>query len=458
MHLKIKNYQFLIFSSVVRMICTLIATYIFTNFLSVKDFALYNILLSLSIILSGLITSPQYYFLATNQNKSKLLFSTRENINFILCIFVVLIFILYFFRNLIFIENETILFFALFSLSISLAIQIVIQNISRIEKNYSNYFKISIVERVFLIIIIFFSLIFKIKLEIFLLVFSLSCLIFFISYLIKKKYLQFNFDFLKNKSILKESTHAFLYNIVTISIGFQSLIFISSSLNQYIFINAISIGLLFLSLASLPLAWIETIVGPVISRIIVTKNNKLLNNFVYLNFRSVLFFCYIISILLIFFSSLPNVFEFFFKNYSDYKDVVFILAFLLPVMGSKIYLSWFLVCLKKTKYILFSNILVLVSLILIFFHLKFDIREYLFYYILVLLLEIILIYSLFTHFYKIKNVIEIYLILLLTILNLFFYNFFSDIYFFYIYVNLIYIALFLKKNNLKLLFNLIKNS
>ena len=136
MNLKLKNYQYLMSSSMIRMICTLLATYIFTNFFSIKEFAIYNIIVSLSIIVSGLITSPQYYFLATNHNKSKLIFSSRENINLILSLFIILIFFIYFFKNLIFlILNNKIFFFVLFFLSISLALQIVIQNISRIEKN-----------------------------------------------------------------------------------------------------------------------------------------------------------------------------------------------------------------------------------------------------------------------------------------------------------------------------------
>jgi len=450
MNLKLKNYQYLMSSSMIRMICTLLATYIFTNFFSIKEFAIYNIIVSLSIIVSGLITSPQYYFLATNHNKSKLIFSSRENINLILSLFIILIFFIYFFKNSIFlISNNKILFFVLFFLSISLALQIVIQNISRIEKNYLTYFKISIVERIFLITIIILALIFELKIDTFLLIFSLFCFIFFISYLIKKKYIEFNFKFLKNKNILKESSYAFLNNLVTISIGLQALIFVSGNFNQYIFTNSISIGLLFLSLATLPLTWVETVVGPIISRIIKTQNTKLLNDFANTNFKSVLYFCFIITILLIFFSFLPYIFEFFFENYSEYKKVVFIFSFLIPVMGSKIYLSWFLVCLKKTKYMLFSNFLVLILFCSVFYILDFKINDFLFYYVLILLFEIIFLYFTFSYFYKLKHIIEIYFILFLTIINLYFYNFYYEIYYYYFYVNFIYVFFYLKKNNVK---------
>ena len=103
------------------------------------------------------------------------------------------------------------------------------------------------------------------------------------------------------------------------------------------------------------MGWIETVVGPVISRIIKTNNTKV-NYFINLNFKNVLYLCYLYSYNN-FFSSIPYVFEFFFQKYSNYKDIIFIFSFLVPVMGSKIYLSWFLVCLKKTKvYTLFKHI------------------------------------------------------------------------------------------------------
>ena len=458
MHLKIKNYQFLISSSAIRMICTIIVTYIFTNFFSVKDFALYNIVLSLSIILSGLVTSPQYYFLANNQNKKNLLKSSRENINLILFIFLILIILIFFFKDIIFIESEKILFYVLICLTLSLTFQIIIQNISRIEKNYFKYFKISIVERVLLLLVLCFSFLYKINIELLLISFSLLCLIFFTIFFFQNSYLNFNFNFLNNKNILKESSYAFFNNIITISIGLQALIFISGNLDQFIITNSISIGLLFLSLASLPLGWIETVVGPVISRIIKTNNTKVLNHFINLNFKNVLYLCYVLSVIIIFFSSIPYVFEFFFQKYSNYKDIIFIFSFLVPVMGSKIYLSWFLVCLKKTKYMLYSNILVLISFILIFFYLKFNIKEFLFYYVLFLLVEMKMLYGLFSYFYKIKHVKEIYLLLAFTILNLIFYNFYYEAYYKYVYINLIYIVYYLKKNNLKNFLNVIDKS
>lgn len=446
-------------SSIVRMICTLLVTYIFTNFFSINEFAIYNIIVSLSIIISGLITSPQYYFLANNHDKSKLIFSSRENINLILSIFVILIFLIYFFKNSIFlITNNKIFFFVLLFLSISLALQIVIQNISRIKRNYSTYFKISIVERIFLLIVIILALIFKLKIDIFLFFFSFFCFIYFSSFIIKKKFFKFNFKFLNNKNILKESSYAFLNNIVAISISLQALIFISGNFKQYIYTNSISIGILFLSFATLPLAWIETVIGPIISRIIKTKNIKLLNYFSNTNFKSVLYFSFIMANLLIFFSFLPYVFEFFFKNYLQYKKIVFIFSFIIPVMSSKIYLSWFLVCLKKTKYIFFSNFLVLILLCSIFYFLDFKINDFVFYYILALLFQCIVMYFAFSYFYKLKHVFEIYFILILTIINLYVYNFYYEIYYYYFYINFVYIFFFLKKNNVKkFLINVIKS-
>ena len=206
------------------------------------------------------------------------------------------------------------------------------------------------------------------------------------------------------------------------------------------------------------MAWIETVVGPVISRIIKTNNTKVLIHFINLNFKNVLYLCYVLTVIIIFVSSIPYVFEFFFQKYSNYKDIIFIFSFLVPVMGSKIYLSWFLVCLKKTKYMLYSNILVLISFIFIFFYLKFNIKEFLFYYVLFLLIEMKLQYGLFSYFYKIKHVKEIYLLLAFTILNLFFYNFYYEAYYKYVYINLIYIVYYLKKNNFKSFLNIIDKS
>ena len=137
--------------------------------------------------------------------------------------------------------------------------------------------------------------------------------------------------------------------MITILIGLQALVFVSGNLSVYIVTNSISIGILFLSMATLPLVWVETIVGPIISRIIKSKNKHILNHFININFKNVLFFCFIFSMAVISLSFIPNFFEFFFYKYFEYKQVVFIFAFLVLVIGSKIYLSWFSSLFKKNK-------------------------------------------------------------------------------------------------------------
>ena len=141
MFFKIKNYHFLMSSSAVRMICTLICTYIFTNFFSVKDFATYNIVISLCIMLSSLATAPQYYFLANTQNKKNLFVSSIENLNLILFIFIILILSIFFFYDSLFKEKSKTIFLVIFFLSLSLILQIIMQNISRVKKIILNTLK-----------------------------------------------------------------------------------------------------------------------------------------------------------------------------------------------------------------------------------------------------------------------------------------------------------------------------
>ena len=451
MKYKIKNYQYLIGSSVIRIICVIIATYIFTNYFSIKEFATYNIILSSGIIITGLSTSPQYYFLANNQNKKNLLYSTRENNNLIIMIFIILILIIYFFKNFIFPEDTQIFFYVLTAISLSLIIQIVLQNISRIEQNYNKYFKVSIAERFFLVMVLLFSFLFNIELKFILVIFTSLCLIFFLIFVIKNKYIKLNINIFKNRSLFRETSYSFVNNIITISIGLQSLVVISGQLNQYGIANSISIGILILSMATFPLGWIETVLGPIISRIIKTKNKKILNNFIMLNFKNVLFLCFLSTILTISLCLIPNLFELFFPKYIDYKKIIFIFSFLIPVLGSKLYLSWFIVCLKKTKFIFLSHVILLIFLGLTFYLLDFNLKKFLFYYVLLSITEVLIVYTLFTFFYKVNNILDIYLIFFLTIINLIAYSFYFDIYNIVILTNLVYLTLYLKKNNLRVL-------
>ena len=229
----------------------------------------------------------------------------------------------------------------------------------------------------------------------------------------------------------------------------QSLIIISNFFNEYVFTNVIAIAILFLSMATIPLGWIETIVGPIISRIVKTKNKKFLNGFIKMNFNNVLFVSFVFMIIILNISYISNFFELFFMQYANYKKITFLFCFLIPVMTSKIYLSWFFVCLKKTSLILYSNLFLLLFLILSFYLLNFNLENFIFFYVLLTLLQLIFMNLLFNYLYKLINLKDIYSIYCLTILNLVIYNFYYEKYYLILIINITYIFIHLKNNSLK---------
>ena len=445
---KIKNYQYLIGSSFIRVVATLITTYIFTNFYSVEDFATYNITLCVAVMISGLSTATQGYFLANNQNKKNLIQSSAEIFNLTIIILFILIVLLYFLKDFIFFRESQILFFIVCGISFSVTIQFIIQNISRIECNYNQFFIISIAERVILISLILISLLINIEILQILFFYTILCIIFFLNFVISKKLINFDFDFIKKKHLLQETFYAFLNNIVAIFISVQIIVVISSKFGQLEMTNSLAIGIMLLSILSLPLGWIETIVGPIISRIIKTKNKKLLNFFIKSNFKNVLFICFLFLIISLSIYKSSTIFEFFFNKYSNYKKFVFLFCFLIPVIASKIYLSWFFICLNKNKYILYSNIILLLFLILFFYLLGFNVEAFLFYYVLFSILNILIINITFNYLHKLKYISDIYIIYFLTILSLLIYNFFNQYINWCIFINIIYVIYFLRNNQI----------
>ena len=456
MEYKIKKYQYLIAASFIRSFVTLIATYIFTNFYSVNEFAIYNIIISTSLIISTLVSAPQSYFLSNNTNNKYLTNASSEILNLsisILLIIIAVLLLIYNISNFFFFNNYKTIIFIIATISFCLLIQVFGQNISRIEGDYYQFFKISVVERIVFILIFLATFFFNIKVLEFLLIYSIFSFFLFLRF-IKKKILDFNynfnFNFLKNKYLVRETTYALVNNIISLFIGYQALIIISGKMNELEITNAIAIGTLFLSLISLPLAWIETIVGPIISRIVKIKNIKFLNKFVNSNFKSTLHICFFLLTISLFLSRIPGLFEFFFYKYSIYKKVIFLFCFFIPAIASNIYISWFFICLNKNKYYLASNLILLVSLILIFFLVNFDLKLFIFYYILFSSLKIFLMNILFNIIYKTKFNTEIFTIYILTIINLFIYKFYDEYFNFIIFVNVIYLLYFFLNNKFKL--------
>lgn len=449
MNFKLKSYQYLIASSGVRLFSTIIITYIFSNFFSMKEFANYNLVVAISIIISGLSSSPQGFFLASNSNQKNLKDSSNENLNFIISISIVIFVLFYLLKNFFLTDNQLIFFFIIVGISLFLTIQVFFQNIYRIENNYREYFFVSTTERISLLIILIFSFLLNIEFIKILIFQTVICMIFFFKKIFERKIFSFNFKFYKNKKLVSEASYAFLSNFISILIGMQSLIIISNFFNEYVFTNVIAIAILFLSMATIPLGWIETIVGPIISRIVKTKNKKFLNGFIKMNFNNVLFVSFVFMIIILNISYISNFFELFFMQYANYKKITFLFCFLIPVMTSKIYLSWFFVCLKKTSLILYSNLFLLLFLILSFYLLNFNLENFIFFYVLLTLLQLIFMNLLFNYLNKLINLKDIYSIYCLTILNLVIYNFYYEKYYLILIINITYIFIHLKNNSLK---------
>ena len=124
MNFKLKSYQYLIASSGVRLFSTIIITYIFSNFFSMKEFASYNLVVAISIIISGLSSSPQGFFLASNSNPKNLKDSSNENLNFIISISIVIFVLFYLLKDFFLTDNQLIFFFIIVGISLFLTVQV----------------------------------------------------------------------------------------------------------------------------------------------------------------------------------------------------------------------------------------------------------------------------------------------------------------------------------------------
>lgn len=449
---KIKNSQYLIAASLIRSFITLIAVYFLTNFYSKEDFAIYNITLSVGLLISSLASSTQIYLMTNFKNKKILengSYYIVENLNLTLFICSFFFLIIYIFKDFFFFKWEVKLFFLSLFIGIIFILQIILQNLSRIVVNYKLYFKASVYDRIFFLITFLLSILFGIEIVITLFVYIILSLIYLLKNFFSKKLLLLNLNFIKNKELIKTTISAFFINLFTILIGLPALIIISSKMSELEITNSIALGTTILSLGTIPFAWIETILGPIISRIFATRNISLVKKLIRFNFKNIFLISFLLLTLILFFFH-SNFFLFFLLGtYLAYKKIIFLICFLIPIVVARIYLSWFFLCIKKYAYINISYFILFLIFFNILNYLNFNIEKFLFYYIFFLIVESLALYVIFNSFYKILGEIVIYIIYLFTILTLLIYTFYSNYLIYILLFNMAFFFFYININEYK---------
>ena len=153
------------------------------------------------------------------------------------------------------------------------------------------------------------------------------------------------------------------------------------------------------SLITIPLALLETFLGPIIAKIFKIKRNFIFEKFVNKNLINFAFFIfiafYILKILVFEFLIIDH----FFPKYSNNRIIIFSIAYLAFYTFIELYFLWFFNALNKAKIIFKNSVYLFISIFILFIFLKSDLRDFVYYYILSFL-----VYSLYTvySFNKIK--------------------------------------------------------
>lgn len=372
----------------ISIIISLINTLYLSRILEAKEFSIFGSIISISLVISGIFSYSQSRFLTEGVKIKKL---EQFSINVVsIALLPLLIFLLTF--NIFgdeFINTNIKKFLILISILIICNLfKIFFLNYERIRNNYKNYFYYYIYDKIilFLALIIF---IFTNHFENFIKIYCLLNIVIILNYLIKFK--KISFKFLNDFELIRSSTFKFFLNILDYLISIHILIFVMMNIGEYSISSSIALGLTIYSLMMIPLAILETFIGPIIARIFKQKNSELFVRFIDKNLINYFYFVF-----LVFFIFKIIVFEFdilkiLFPKYTDFKLIIFSMSYLTFYSFIKLYFYWFFMAMNKVEIILRNTIYHSIVVIFLFFYFYSNLNLFIYFYILSFLLFSILV-------------------------------------------------------------------
>ena len=406
---------------------SVIITLYLSNNLEPKNFSIYGSIISISLILSGIFSFSQARFMTEGVKTNDLngLFINVTSISLIpLVIFSILVSL--FGRNYIN-PNINEYFLLIFFLIISFFFRNCFLNYERIRNNYKNFFYYYSYDKLILLLSLL-IFIFTNKFDLFLKLYCISSLIIVITYFYKIK--KINLDFLNDINLIKSSNYKFFINILDYLISINILIVIMMNFEKYEFSSSITLGLTLYSLIMIPLAFLETFIGPVIARIFINKNKNLFQNFFNKNLINNLYFLLIFFLIFKFIFINFELVELIFPKYRSFEIIIFSVTYLSFFSFIKLYYYWFFNALNKINIVLIGKFILFLLIFTLFIIYKDNLKLFFYFYILSLLFYSLFVILSFSFFKKNNSNIKVYCMVFVIKLD------FTVFYFFDEYINI----------------------
>lgn len=399
-----------------------------------KEFSIFGSIISISLVISGIFSFSQSRFLTEGVKIKKLEQFSINVVSISLLPLIIFLFSFNMFGDEIVNTNIKKFLILISILIICNLFRIFFLNYERIRNNYKNYFYYYIYDK----IILFLSLVFFIftkHFETFISIYCLLNVVIVLNYFIKFKII--NLKFLNDFELIRSSTFKFFLNILDYLISIHILIFVMMNIGEYNISSSVALGLTIYSLMMIPLAFLETFLGPIIARIFKQRNNELFVRFVdrnLINYNYLVFITFFVFKIIVFEF---NILEILFPKYIDYKIIIFSVSYLTFYSFIKFYFYWFFNAMNKVEIILKNTIYHSIIVIFLFFLFYSNLNLFIYFYVLSFLLFSILVIHSFNLQKKNKSFNKVIIINFMVIFDYTVFYFIED---FQIYSNILIFA------------------
>ena len=411
------------------------------------EFAIYGSIISIALVISGIFSYSQASFMVQGV-KTKYLNPLTVNVASIsiipLSIFLIFF---YFLGKNFFNENLKTFIFFIIILIICNSFKVIFINYSRIKSQYKKFLYYYSYDKFCLLTSLIIFVIIK-DFELFIYIYVLLNSFFIISYFINFK--KINLNFLEDKNLINTSGYRFFLNIIENIISIHVLIFLLTSIGEFNLSASITLGMTIYSLITIPLAFLETFLGPIIVKIFKTNHDVLFDKFINKNLINYAFFTFVAFYLLKILVFEFNIIDHFFPKYTNYRIIIFSVAYLVFNTLIKLYFYWFFNSLNKAKIIFRNSFYLLISIFGLFYFFKDDLRLFIYFYILSLLIFSLLTMYTFNKIKPSKSFIKLGLINLVVIFDFtIFYFYFNYQIYSHLFIFIFAIAFYLNHPQIK---------
>ena len=401
----------------------MINTLYLSRVLEPKEFAIFGSIISISLVISGIFTYSQARFLTEGVRIKDLDKFSIDVVSIALVPLLIFLLTFFLFGEGLINENLKKFLILISVLIICNLFKNFFLNYSRIKNNYKNYFFYYIYDKLILFtaLIIF---IFTNQFELFIKIYCLANVVIIIFYFFKLK--KINFDFIKDIKLIKSSKYNFFLYSLDYLVGIHVLIFIMTNIGEYEISSSITLGLTIYSLIMIPLAFLETFLGPIIAKIFKQNNDKLFNVFIDKNLINYNYLTLFIFLVFKIFILEFNILEFIFPKYIEFQLIIFSVTYLVFYSFIKFYFWWFFNAMNRIDIILKNTFYQSVIILLLFILCKSRIDLFIYFYILTFLtFSLYVIYS-FNNLKHLKSFYKIILINTLIIFDFTIFYFFEE--------------------------------